>query len=73
MNVKALGQLEEIRDGGKFNMWTESAHVISYANSHDMFDLVLYSQEKSWVDILAELSEYKEILDEFEAQGVDDE
>jgi hypothetical protein len=73
MNVKALDQLEEIRSEGQFNMWTEANHIVAYANEQDMFDLVLYSQEKSWVDILSELSEYKEILNDFEAQGVDDE
>jgi hypothetical protein len=72
MNIKAMEQLEECRRTGYFNMWNEANHLLRWASDHDMHELVIYSTEKNWIDILNELSEYKEILMDFEQFEVDD-
>ncbi|MFW5962169.1 MAG: hypothetical protein ACOCQR_00960 [bacterium] len=39
---KALEELTQIRDEGKFNMYMERREIMQYANENKMFNLVCY-------------------------------
>lgn len=72
-----MEQLEEIRASGEFNMiadWPQIVEYIYYHNIEELQDYYLDVKESGggWFDLLNELSEYKEIISEFEAEEFED-
>ena len=53
---RAIKQLKEIRDTGKFNMFMDRQQIINYANENDMYSLVSYCGNSS--------DKYMELLEE---------
>jgi len=53
---RAIKQLKEIRDTGKFNMFMDRPLVLNYANKNDMYSLVSYCGNDS--------DKYLELLNE---------
>jgi hypothetical protein len=76
MNVKAMEQLEEV--SGKFNMFTDEPFIVEYMNNVGLEHLENHyfntiDNGGGWLDIINEFSEYKEIINDFEAEEFEDE
>ena len=58
---KALEEMEEIRNTGKFNMFMERRKVLQYANDNRNFHLVSYCGNDSgkYLELLKELGKSK--------------
>ena len=54
---KAIEDLKEIRDTGKFNMFMERRSIIQYANENNYFHLVSYcgNDSKKYLNLLKEM------------------
>ena len=54
---KAIEDLEDIRDTGKFNMFMDRRRIMQYANKNNYFHLVSYcgNDRKKYFELLKEM------------------